>query len=71
MNIIITLIIILAIFCEVYELFRRKYEAFGIIIDPEKGATSVNIKYFRTYKKALSCYNNYKRQYLNTCMNEI
>jgi len=71
MNIIVTLIIILAVFCEMYDLFRLKYEVFGIIIDQEKGATSVGLKKFRTYKKALNCYNKYQKKYFTAHINEI
>ncbi len=61
----------ISFFYETYDLFHKKYEVFGIIVDPEKGATNVGIKYFRTYKKALNCYNNYKKQYLTAHINEI
>lgn len=72
MNVIISIILVVFIvFYELYDLFRKKYEVFGIIIDKKRGATGVDIKYFRKYKDAMKCYKEYKNKYFNVCMNEL
>lgn len=71
MDIIISILLASTIFCELYDLFRKKYEVFGVIIDGKRGAIGVDIKYFKTYKNAIKCYKEYKIKYCNVCMNEI
>lgn len=62
---------VLAFLYELFDLFRYKYEVFGIIVDNERGATGVNEKYFRTYKNAMNCYKEYENKYFSVCMNRL
>lgn len=62
---------LLIVTLEIYEFFRKKYEVFGIIIDPEHGARGVDKKYFRSRKKALDCLDEYKKTYFNAVMEEV
>lgn len=68
MNIMTSIMLVVVIFYEVHDLFRKKYEVFGIVIDKNHGAMAVDIKHFRTYKKAMKCYKEYENKYFNVCM---
>lgn len=65
------ILLVLTFSYEIYDLFRKKYEVFGIIIDKKRGATGVDIKYFRTYKNAMNCYKEYENKYFRVCMNRL
>lgn len=72
MNTVISIILMtLVISYDFYNLFRKKYEVFGIIIDKNREATDVDIKHFRTYKNAIKCCKEYENKYFGVCMNEI
>lgn len=55
----------------IYDIARKKYEVFGIIIDSSNGAKGVDFKYFRTRKSALKCYNDYRSKYIDVMMYEL
>lgn len=56
---------------EIYNMFRKKYEVFGIIIDNNKGAMAIGNRYFRTYKRAVKYYEFCKNNFMLAHMTEI
>lgn len=54
-----------------YDIVRKKYQVFGIIIDPKTGAKGVDFKYFWRRKAAVKCYSDYQLKYFDTVMIEL
>lgn len=71
MELLAFVLFVIVISIEFYEHRRMKYEVFGIIIDPEKGATGVGNRMFRSEKEALRYYKACQDQYFSAVIQQL